>query len=55
MRPIETEEALVSYLTFKQLGWESAGYCWGYVPSFLHEWFGCGPDQDLFVCGRGRA
>ena len=42
-RPIETEEALVNYLVFKQLGWEQAGYCWSYVPAFLHEWFGCGP------------
>jgi hypothetical protein len=48
-RPVETEEALANYLTFKQLGWERAGYCWHYVPAFLHEWFGCGPDQELFI------
>lgn len=50
-RACETEEALINYLVFKQLGWERAGYCWHYVPAFLHEWFGCGPDQELFIRG----
>lgn len=48
-RTVETEEALASYLVFKNSGWEAAGYCWHYVPAFLHEWYGCGPDQELFT------
>lgn len=48
-RAVETEDDLVNYLVFKQSGWDGAGYCWHYVPAFLHEWYGCGPDQELFV------
>lgn len=54
-RPLETDEDLVRYMVFRACGWESAGYCWSYVPAFLHEWFGCGPDQELFKPKAARA
>jgi hypothetical protein len=47
-RAITTRDALIDYTIFQMNGWERAGYCWHYVPAFLHEWFGCGPSQTFF-------
>jgi hypothetical protein len=44
-RPIETEDDLISWMLFGLNGWIGAGYCWSYIPGFLWEWFGKGPDQ----------